>query len=268
MAGHRFLVPVALVGSVLLLPITATAQRRTPHGRTAPPANVSVRDVGTEPVATQPVAVHPVQVREVRVQPPVVSPTRSVERPSFDGARPAPPPSINRPGVQSFRPGARAAHGRRPSYAFRPRVSVGFGLYLGYPVVYPSLYGEPYAFTAYSSASYSSYTPVAPPRTTYSNVESVTPAAASGQTIACAPASSCGGVTFDVAPSNAQVSVDGVFVGTVEEFGSTGEPLVLAPGDHFIEVRLPCYRTASFDTTIVSGEVIPYQGDLEALRTR
>jgi PEGA domain-containing protein len=34
----------------------------------------------------------------------------------------------------------------RPYYTFRPRVSLGFGLFVGYPVRYPYYYGYPYAY--------------------------------------------------------------------------------------------------------------------------
>ena len=38
------------------------------------------------------------------------------------------------------------AHFYRPYYAFRPRVSLGLGLWVGYPVVYPYYYGSPYGY--------------------------------------------------------------------------------------------------------------------------
>jgi hypothetical protein len=136
---------------------------------------------------------------------------------------------------------------------------------VGYPVAYP--YAYPFV-DPYDSAAYSTHRPAAPARTTYSNVESVTPGLATGQSVECGSADACGGLNFDIAPSNAQISVDGIFVGTVEEFSSSSAPLLLAPGNHFVEVRMPGYRTASFDVTLGAGEVTPYQGALEVLRTR
>jgi hypothetical protein len=276
MGGHRFLVPVAFLGAAFLVAPPADAQRRARYERRAPQTHVVVRDASAQPVPTQPVAVREVQVRDVavrevqvrdvKVAQPVVTPRRAVARPSFGGMRPVLPPSIGRPGAAFSRPGGRAVHARRSHYAFRPRGSVGFGLLVGYPVVYPFI--DPYASAAYSPGAYASYNPAAAPRNTYSNAESVTPSYGSGHTIECAPSPACGGISFDVAPSNAQVSVDGVFVGTVEEFSSASEPLALAPGNHYLEVRLPGYRTANIDVTIAAGEVTPYQGALEALRTR
>jgi hypothetical protein len=137
MGGRRLFVPVALAVT-FLLPITAAAQRRGHHERSAPRGNVVVRDVNGDPVPTQPVAVREVQVREVRVAPPVVTPARrAVERPTFDGARSVARPIIRRPSAPFPRPVDRGVRGHRPFYVFRPRVSVGFGLFVGYPVAYP-----------------------------------------------------------------------------------------------------------------------------------
>ena len=142
---------------------------------------------------------------------------------------------------------------------------------VGYPVIYP--YAYPYAIR-FRHRPVASYTLAAPSPNTYSNVatsssaETVTAAPPLTAAIACDGSAPCGGVSFDITPASAQIWVDGVFVGDVEEFDATSAPLLLAPGDHYIEVRLAGYRTASFDVTIVSGEVTPYQGTLERLRLR
>jgi len=265
MGGHRLLVPAAVLASGLILPAATAAERRGHAERAAPQGSVVMRAaMGGQPVPTQPVDVRPVQVRPVIVAPSVVTPPRVVERPSFGGARPMMPPSISRQGPTFQQSASGGDQSRRRSSGVRHRGRHGVGVVVAYPVAYP--------FAVQSvdppgSASYSSYRPVAPPRTMYSNVESVTPGPATGQSVECG-SDACGGVGFDIAPSNAQVSVDGVFVGTVEEFSATSAPLVLSPGDHYIEVRLPGYRTASVDVTIVAGEVTPLRGVLEPLRTR
>ena len=221
------------------------------------------------------VTVRPVQVREVEVnEPPPAS--RGPERPTFGMERPV-DPFINRPPARSpssVTPphrGRRNTRGRRPFYDFRPRHNTGLGVVVGYPVIYPYAYpyGDP--FSPYPVAP---YTPPAPSPNTYSNVptssssETVTAAPPLTRAIQCDGAAPCGGVSFEITPENAQVLVDGVFVGDVVEFNSTSQPLLLAPGVHYIEVRLAGYRTASFDVTIASGEVTPYQGTLERLRLR
>jgi hypothetical protein len=72
-----------------------------------------------------------------------------------------------------------------------------------------------------------------------------------------------GGLSFDITPAEAQVSVDGRQVGTVGQFTSTSQPLGLPAGLHQVEIRAAGYRTMSFDVDIMAGQVIPYQGTLE-----
>jgi PEGA domain len=211
------------------------------------------------------VIVRPVQVREVRVDQPLPS-NRHEERPSFGLERPVDPGFISRPVPRPQPKTSAPRHSRRHG---KRHVDTGFGV-IGYPVIYPYAYpyGDP--FSPYPVAS---YTPAAPAPNTYSNVAT----SSSSETVTAAPplaagiecdGSACGGVSFDLTPASAQVWVDGVFVGDVDEFDATSAPLLLSPGDHYIEVRLAGYRTASFDVTIVAGEVTPYRGALERLRLR
>lgn len=226
------------------------------------------------------VNVRPVQVREVRVDQPASPhhhdgrPPRNNEQSSSGIERPVDPGFISRPvprpqpPVQAPRRSNRNGRARRPSSPFNPRFNIGYGIVVGYPILYPYAYGDPF-----SPSSNAMYTPAAPARNTYSNVESlttspsVTALPATGG-LACEGSAPCGGVSFDITPASAQVSVDGVFVGIVDDFNATSEPLLLAPGTHYLEVRLAGYRTATFDVTVTSGEVTPYQGTLERLRLR
>ena len=229
-------------------------------------------------VAEGALSVRPVEVREVWVRdvvmPPIARPQPSVAPRTDVVPRPFLPDSISRPQQSGYRRQTVPNHGRRAYYRFSPRFNVGYGLLVGYPIVYPYPYADPFLYDPAPpyGASSSSLSMAAPPRNTYSNVESVTAGAPATTSLACGvdPAASvpCGGVSFEVAPGNAQVSVEGVFVGTVDTFSSTQPPLVLAPGVHYIEVRMPGYRTAAFEVTIAAGEVTPYQGALEPLLTR
>ena len=71
-----------------------------------------------------------------------------------------------------------------------------------------------------------------------------------------------GGISFEIQPSDAQVYVDGQYVGTVGQFTSTSQPLGLTAGRHHIQITAPGYRTMDLDADIVAGEVLPYQGTL------
>ena len=172
-------------------------------------------------------------------QPRAVQPRYDDRR--FDQRRYYGQPQVVRPGGV-VRPYYRSYY--QPYYTFRPRVSVGFGLWIGYPVLY-STYGPSYAPYPYVYPS-----PYA--RSTY-------PVPAPG-TLAAVPT---GGLSFDITPSDAALYVDGQYVGTVGEFSPADQPLPLTPGRHHLEVGAPGYRTLSFDTDIVAGQVIPYQGAMQ-----
>jgi hypothetical protein len=125
-------------------------------------------------------------------------------------------------------------------YAFRPYLNIGFGLWLGYSVPYPYSYLGTYTPRVYGYDYYSSggYT--------------VTP----GVPI-------YGGVSFDIQPSDADLFIDGEYVGTVGTFGPAQEPLTMTPGAHRIAVQRDGYRPMEWDVTIEPGQVIPYRGVME-----
>jgi PEGA domain-containing protein len=161
----------------------------------------------------------------------------------------------------------------RPYYAFRPRVSLGFGLWVGYPVLYPYYYRYPYPY-AYSYPYSYPYPPPAygypappyaypapNPSTTYppSGYPQVGP-------VTVQPGTTSGaGVSFEITPVDADVYVDGTYVGRVASFGPLSQPLPVAPGRHLIEIRREGYQTLSFDADVTAGQVIPYQGAMQPL---
>jgi len=255
MRGRAISSLVGVLGTIVFLSVAASAQQRG-----APDGAVIVR---------------PVQVREVRVNQPA-PPSPLDQRPTFGVPRPVDPAFISRPiprPQSSVITNARfpnRVNGRGRVSGFKPRSNLGFGVVVGYPVIYPYAYPyDPFSPTP----GYPPYSAAPPAPNTYSNVDSLPPAssvvtAASSvpAAISCGPSAPCGGISFDIAPSTAQVYVDGVFAGLVEDFDGASEPLLLAPGAHYVEIRLAGFRTATFDATITPGEVTPYQGTLERLR--
>ena len=75
--------------------------------------------------------------------------------------------------------------------------------------------------------------------------------------------SSLGGLSFDITPSDAQVFVDGNYVGPAGELTAATHPLGVPSGRHHVEIRGAGYKTMSFDVDIVAGQVIPFQGEME-----
>lgn len=160
-------------------------------------------------------------------------------------------------------------HYFRPYYAFRPHFSLGFGLWAGYPLTwaYPYYYPPDQYYPNYPYYPYPD--PFAPVGPGYSVAPPVneTPDTSSDATVGTAGVeadqSNLGGMSFEVTPSDAQVFVDGNYVGTVGQFTPTTQPLGVPSGRHHLEIRNVGYKTMSFDVDIVAGQVIPYQGQME-----
>jgi hypothetical protein len=215
-------------------------------GQAVPRADVPVR---VEPRVVSPQVVAPrVEPRAIapRVEPRVIAPrveprviAPQVE-PRYYGPRVYVPPPVH------AYPHVYPHVYPRPVYVapawpwFRPHFHIGFGVYLGYPVAYP--YPYPYAY------------PVPAPAYGY-------PAAPS---VSVAPGTAYGGVSFQITPDDAEVYVDGNDVGTVGTFYDPEHPLTLAAGPHRIEIAEDGYQTLTFDVNVQSGQIIPYQGALQA----
>ena len=69
-----------------------------------------------------------------------------------------------------------------------------------------------------------------------------------------------GGMSFDITPTFASIYVDGTYVGTAADFSTINTPLILSPGRHHVKIKADDYKTMTFDTEIVSGQIVPYGG--------
>jgi hypothetical protein len=69
-----------------------------------------------------------------------------------------------------------------------------------------------------------------------------------------------GGMSFLLDPDQAEVYIDGQFVGIARDFG--GQPVPVAVGFHRIELNAPGFEPVAFDITVLPGQVIPYRGSL------
>jgi hypothetical protein len=134
----------------------------------------------------------------------------------------------------------------RPYYSFRPHVSLGFGLWMGYPVTYPYYYPYP-SPTPYP---YPYADPGPDPSYGYpSGSVNVMP-------------NNTGGLSFDISPSSAAIYVDGQYAGAAADYSSTMPPLALTPGRHYIDIRADGFEPIVFDADVLVGQVIPYQGTM------
>ena len=66
-----------------------------------------------------------------------------------------------------------------------------------------------------------------------------------------------GGVRITDAPREAQVFVDGAYVGIVDDFDGAGQHLNLEPGLHRIEIHTPASGAIAFDVIIQQGRPTP-----------
>jgi len=165
-------------------------------------------------------------------------------------------PRVYGPGYRSYgyRSYGYGGYGYRPyiyrPYSFRPHFSIGFGFFAGYAVPYSWAYPSYYPYAAPYPAPYGYPTTGYPPEY-YEGSVNVTPG----------PTNS-GGVSFEVNPPEAQIFVDGRYVGVAESFDGTKQPLTLPSGQHRIELRAEGFQVVTFDVNVVPGQVIPYRGDM------
>jgi hypothetical protein len=69
-----------------------------------------------------------------------------------------------------------------------------------------------------------------------------------------------------IKPSQAEVYVDGYFVGVVNDFDGMFQKMHLEAGPHRIEVRAPGYETLDIDIRLNSGKTTVYQGELTKIQ--
>jgi hypothetical protein len=71
-----------------------------------------------------------------------------------------------------------------------------------------------------------------------------------------------GSVRVLVKPRDAQVFVDGYYVGVVDEFDGTFQRLRLDTGPHRIEIRKEGFETMRFDVRVTYGHTLNLRGEL------
>ncbi len=75
-----------------------------------------------------------------------------------------------------------------------------------------------------------------------------------------------GSLRLRVKPRDAQVLVDGYFVGTVDDFDGVFQRLHVDAGSHRVELRAPGFAPVEFEVMITPGETITYKGDMRGVQ--
>ena len=83
------------------------------------------------------------------------------------------------------------------------------------------------------------------------------------EVIVGADSNAYGGITFEMTPYEADIYVDGTYVGVARSFEDGARPLSLAAGTHRIELDAPGYEPVTFEVNVVPGQLIPYEGSLQ-----
>jgi hypothetical protein len=74
-----------------------------------------------------------------------------------------------------------------------------------------------------------------------------------------------GSLRLKIEPKQAQVYVDGYFVGVVDSFDGIFQKLAVDAGGHRIEIKAPGFETISFDVLITPNETVTYKGELRRM---
>jgi hypothetical protein len=157
--------------------------------------------------------------------------------------RVGPRPDPNARGYGYYTPSYRYGYGRSywPGY-----YGLGFGFYDPYwydPFLYggfgSSYYGGGYGAGGYGGGGYGSGS--------YSRAGT-------------------GSVRLKIKPGDAQVHVDGYYVGTVDQFDGVFQKLTLDEGGHKIEIRSDGFEASEIDVMVTAGETVTYKGDLKRIQ--
>jgi hypothetical protein len=72
-----------------------------------------------------------------------------------------------------------------------------------------------------------------------------------------------GNLRLKIDPKQAQVYVDGYYVGVVDSFDGAFQKLGLDSGDHKIELKAEGFEPLQFDVLITPGETVTYKGEMK-----
>jgi hypothetical protein len=127
-----------------------------------------------------------------------------------------------------------------------------YGGYYGYGYGYGSAYGSSY-YDPFYDPWYGGYY-----SSSYSDPQ--------GGTTYSSSSSDEGALRLKIKPRDAEVYVDGYYVGKVDEFDGMFQRLHIEPGSHHIEARAAGYETLTFDVKISPEHTTTYQGEMKKVQ--
>ena len=139
------------------------------------------------------------------------------------------------------------------SFAF----GFGFGLGFGWPGAYWGSFGYPYYGYPYYGYPYYGYPSYGYPAYGYPSYPAAYPYYGYDNS---------GSARLQISPREAQVYVDGRFVGLVDDFDGSFQQLRVEAGQHQLQVYLDGYRAYTENVLFRPGTTVKLQGKLEPLR--
>jgi len=140
-------------------------------------------------------------------------------------------------------------------YGYRPGLTIGFYAGFGYPYGYPYGYGYPYPY--YSGYPYGYY------GNGYGYYGTPGYALPPPAYVSASPGYAYGGVRITDAPPDAQVFVDGYYMGIADDFDGPTQHLNLTAGPHQIEIRAAGYQPIAFNVNVQPGRTITYRAPIQ-----
>jgi PEGA domain-containing protein len=146
-------------------------------------------------------------------------------------------------------------------YPYRPGLTIGFYAGFGYPYRYGYPYAYPYPYPYYGYGyGYGAYYGYGSYGYGYAPYGYSLPPPAY---VSAAPGYAYGGVRIQDAPENAQVFVDGYYMGVVDDFDGPTQHLNLTAGPHQIEIRAAGLQPIAFDVNVQAGRTITYRAPMQ-----
>ena len=75
-----------------------------------------------------------------------------------------------------------------------------------------------------------------------------------------------GSLRLKINPKQAEIFVDGYYVGVVDNFDGAFQKLGIEAGSHKIELKAEGFETAEFEVLITPGETVTYKGELKPIK--
>jgi PEGA domain-containing protein len=75
-----------------------------------------------------------------------------------------------------------------------------------------------------------------------------------------------GGLRLKIKPRQAQVYIDGYFVGEVDNFDGTFQKLNIDGGGHRVEIKADGYAPLQFEVLVTPGETVTYKGEMKRIQ--